>query len=125
MVAGLYQKLNIIRMTVTDDDDVGGANVTGTVIYSHVDARIQSTKPTQALLEQGLETDKLFVAVIRPGGMDIRERDEVQVVHPTRDPYYNDRFRIRGVQHSSHHPGERRDYMMLTLSRSEEAHANQ
>lgn len=125
MVAGSYQKLEIIRMEVTDDDAIGGANVTGTVVYSRVDARLQSSKPTQALLEQGLETDKMFVAVIRPGGLDIRERDEVRVIHPTRDPYYNVRFRIRGVQHSSHHPGERRDYMMLSLSRSVESHANQ
>ena len=43
------------------DDSVGGSQPSGTVLHNQIDARIQSQKPTQALLEQGLEDISMFV----------------------------------------------------------------
>lgn len=127
MVAGLNIHFRVWRIDYGTDDAVGGAMVTGSISYEHLIGRLQANPPSQLLLQQGLETVRTFNLMVRPGTLDIDERDEVEVVYPTPDdhPYYHKRFRVRGVQDTNFHPRDERGYLLLSLTRSEEAHAQQ
>ena len=59
MTAGLNIRVDIWRMTEGTDDAVGGAMITGTVAYQDIYARLTLRRPSQIMLEQGLEVDKI------------------------------------------------------------------
>ncbi|MBC8552428.1 MAG: hypothetical protein H8D23_22600 [Candidatus Brocadiales bacterium] len=128
MSAGLNIAIDIWRMTTTDDD-VGGAVVTGTVVHSHVPARMQPHRDDlgdrQSFMLQGLQVDKLFTVTAQPGTLEVFERDEIEVVAPVGHPYYQDRFRIIEMDWSDINPGDHRNYLMFTVSRDVKAHASQ
>ena len=101
MTAGLNIRVNIWRMTEDSDDVVGGAMITGTVAYQDVYARLTLRRPSQMLLEQGLEVDKIGDLLLQGHNLTVYERDEIQVVWPLTHEFYGDKFRILGVQPSS------------------------
>lgn len=121
MTAGLYITCSIIRFNYTDDI-VGGALPSGTVIYSNVSARIQAEQPTQALLEQGLETPTIFNAIVSPISMPIKHNDQLKVTAPAVSPFYNEIFRVIGVQQST--MADPRAFTILTLRRIENTFPN-
>lgn len=122
MTAGLYLQARIWRFTTSpNDDQVGGAQPSGTVLYSSLPARIEAVEPTQALLEQGLEIPLTFHAVIG-GTPKIRANDQLEVTGPPLSPYYNDRFRVIGVLHGS--MIDPRSFIVLVLRRIETAMSN-
>ena len=126
MTAGANTRVQIWRITtIAGDDEVGGAVVTGTVLHPYVKARIEANEPEQLLLQQGLETPRTFNALIVPGTLDVRERDELEITAPSYHPYYGVRFRIVGVQFSSMDKYNPNAYMRLSMIRSVESHANQ
>lgn len=125
MVAGLNILANIWRINYDPDDVIGGAVISGTVQFRNIRARLQADEPTQVFMEQGLETNAVFSVVVIPGTLDIRERDEFEIIAPYDHPDINHRFRIVGVQHSSHVPRDPRNYLILNLTRSRRAHARQ
>lgn len=101
MTAGLNIKVDVWRMTVNQDDVVGGAEVTGTVAYQDIAARLTLRRPSQMLLEQGLETEKIGDLLLQGHDLTVYERDEIQIAWPLTHEFYGDRFRILGVQPSS------------------------
>lgn len=127
MTAGLNTKVTIWRVSTSGqaDDSVGGAQPTGTVAHQNVLARIEANPEEQLLLQQGLETARTFNAVLVPGTLDIRERDELEITQPDDHIYYGVRFRIVGIRYSSHNRRDPRNYIMLSLTRSVRAHAVQ
>jgi hypothetical protein len=125
MSAGLNIRSNIWRVTQGTDDLVGGAVITGTVVYENVLTRLEAQPEQQLLLQQGLETVRTFTAVVVPGTMVIKERDELEVIAPFDHPYYGDRFRIVSMRYSTHNPRDPRNYVMLSLIRSVRAHSLQ
>lgn len=125
MTAGFNLRFNIWRMDTASDDYVGGASVTGTVVHYNVRARFEGIPAEQMFTQQGLETRRTFRAVVGPGTLDIRERDEAEVVKPYDHPYLNDRFRINGVTYSNFTPRQHRSYIMLEMTRSVRAHDQQ
>jgi len=123
VVAGLNLQVNVWRMTVDTDDTVGGAMITGTVAYYNLDAAITPHRPSQLLLQQGLETNATYDLTSKLRNITLYERDEVEVVHPVGHPFYGLRFRIMGVQ-----PSRRRPYhghQHCTLSRIRESRSQQ
>jgi hypothetical protein len=112
-------------MDTIDDDIVGGARVSGTVAYTDIRARIEANPENQLLLQQGLETVRTFNALIVPGTLDIRERDELEVTAPSYHPYYAARFRIVGIQYSSMDGSNPNNYARLSMIRSVRSHAAQ
>lgn len=98
MTAGLNIRIDIYRFSYGADDRVGGATPTGSLQYQDIRAMLSSRRPSQMMLEQGLETNRVYDLTI--GAFDARliERDEFEVVFPTDHLYYGDRFRITGVQ---------------------------
>ena len=118
-------RVRIWRHTYAEDDAVGGAMPTGTVAHSNIHARIEANPEDQLLLQQGLETVRTFNAIIIPGSLDVRERDELEIYRPTYHPYYGVRFRIVGVQYSSMDKYNPNNYMRLSMIRSVRSHAVQ
>jgi hypothetical protein len=122
MPAGLNLFGRIWRLTDAEDDSVGGAVPTGTVIYDSVFARVSSTKPTQALLDQGLETVEIFTGVLSPAGMLLQHNDQLEILSPNSSRHYDKRFVIIGLQPSSMEDDRR--FMVVTMRRLEKAHSN-
>ncbi len=125
MMAGVNCLLSIWRWSFTSDDDTGGAAPTGTYVYRDVRAFLEEQPEEQLLLQQGLETQKVFKARITPGYLTIYERDEVTVVAPSDHYYYNKRFRVTNVRPAVMNRRDPRAYTLLTLLRSERAHVRQ
>lgn len=129
MTAGFDHILRVWRESymitgVSTDDSIGGANPTGTIIYDNVEGRIFIEKPVMAILQQGLETLKIFTANVSPLAINIQENDIVDVVAPVNSFYYGDRFRVIGVRHPSLGPSDPRRYVNITMRRWEIAHEN-
>lgn len=124
---GLNILFNVTRINYSSDDIVGGAVTTGTVLHSGLRGRIEGNLVQQDILSlnPGLETEKIFRVTMQPGNLDIQERDYFVITSPTDHPYYNEDFRIIKVTYSNFVPSDYRDYMILTLSKSEQAHAIQ
>lgn len=125
MTAGLNLRCNIWRISYDPDDEVGGAVITGSVLHESMLLNLQEEPAEQLLLQQGLETQKIFTGTVVPGNKDIRERDELEVTFPYPHVFYGKRFRILNVRHSSFAPTNPRDYTLLTMVRSVEAHSLQ
>ena len=123
MTAGPTIRATIWRMTAQPDDYAGGAILTGTAYYTNLEIRMQQQPEDQILLQQGLETFKTFTAVTMRGGLDIRERDELEITFPPIHPDINNRFRILGVRPSDF--SDPRRYMLLSLQRVVRSHRQQ
>lgn len=122
MTQGLNLRANIWRMSTLADDLIGGAQISGTVVYSNQPCAISASRPTQASLEQGLEVQAIYDMTIRMCGVTIYERDEVEPVCPSDHPYYNLRFRVIGVQPPKRY---RQGAQHLTLSRIRQSRRQQ
>lgn len=120
---GLNCKVSFHSNSYGDDDDVGGAQVTGSSAYTDVPGRLSARRPSQAALETGLEVERLFDLIINTQSLALHERDEVEYTWPTDSPYYGERFRILGIQHDSRRPG--RGHTEMTLSRIERSRRRQ
>lgn len=120
-------RVRIWEIDYANDNAVGGAVVTGTVYGNSTgyDGKLEAIPEQQILLQQGLETDKLFRLLLWPGNLPLQERWEIEVIQPEDSMYYGNRFRIRGVTYSTLNVRDPRNYLMLTLSRSVYAHARQ
>jgi hypothetical protein len=124
MVAGNNLKVRIFRINYSSDNEVGGAVVTGTYIGDYP-ARLYQVPEEQLLLQQGLETERIFRLTMSPGYIDVNERDEIEIIAPTDNVYYGQRFRVRSVTYPVMNKRDPRSYMLLTLSRSTSAHVRQ
>lgn len=97
---GLNLRANIWYITNASDDIVAGAVLTGTLAYHDVPVRIEEQRVTQVILEQGLETAKLYDCVLQ-SRVIIHERDEVEVTKPSTHRLFGKRLRAMVVQHDS------------------------
>lgn len=129
MPAGLNLRGVVWRFTARNSDDtIGGAVPTGTILYTPVFSRISSKKPTQALLEQGLETPEIFEAQLSyvgyspTGTFDVQHNDQYQVTFPPISEYYGKKFVIIGIQHQSFN--DQRRFLTVTMRRLEIANSN-
>lgn len=125
MSAGLNIRARIWRINYQGDNAGGGAVTSGTVLHSDVLASLQEQDAQQLIMQQGLETRKTFLAMVVPGTIDIKERDEFEVTFPFNHHYFGARFRIIGVRYSSHNPYDPRNYILLDMTRDVVAHADQ
>lgn len=96
--AGYSLRADIVRISYSDDDDVGGAQVTGSCVYGELPIALNERRPSQQSLEQGLEVAGVYDLTCKANGVSLFERDEVQITWPLDHPHYGCRFRIVGVQ---------------------------
>jgi len=126
MVAGLNLQVKIWRYIfyTGSDDDSGGAQPSGTVLYDPVPARKITRMPDMVFLEQGIETERISQYMLWPGTLAIKERDELQITSPSNHLDYNKHFKIVGVSDVGFSPSDARGYLIVSTSRSEVAHRN-
>lgn len=126
MTAGTNLGVRIWHFTnaAGTDDEVGGSVPSGTVSYQHAHARIDQLSPTTPLLEQGLETNKLYRALINSRDANIQEQDIVEITSPVTHFDYGKKYRALAIQRQSFAPNDRRQYLIVTMSRIEQAHNN-
>lgn len=125
MTAGDNLGVKIWHFIYIADDAVGGAVPSGTVLYQHAHARIAPVAPTTPLLEQGVETNKLYRAIIDGRDIQIQEQDVVEITSPVIHFEYGKKYRALAVQRQSFAPNDRRQYLIVTMSRIEQAHGNE
>ena len=123
--AGLNQVARLIRFSYPADDVVGGAVPSGTVVYENLHIRIKSEEPTQALLEQGLQTPTIFTGLLFGGNITIEHNDQIEITAPVLGNwFYGKKFRVIGIQRSSNHPAQDRNQIRVTMIRYEQSHSN-
>jgi hypothetical protein len=126
MTAGFNIKARVWRVCFANSDDVvGGAVVTGTYVYCDVPARMHEKPVDHVFFQQGIEVVKTFQMMVKPSTLMIYDRDEVEITWPTDHRFYGKRFRVMGDAYTNFHPREERGYLILDLTRSVRAHANQ
>lgn len=108
-------------MVNTADDEIGGARVREDLVYENIPARIEANMPSTLLLEQGLEADETFIMTVRP--LNIREKDEIEVISPDVHRFYQKRLRITGIQASSMNARLSHTFYKVTLRRKDYAYA--
>lgn len=122
MPAGTNCRVMAIRWVYTSDDDVGGAQPSGTVLHESLEARIDEELTDVMLVQQGLEAKKTFSGMIWGNQLQIREQDDLQVVSPPNHDYYGKRFTVVDGRYDSRHPGIKQRYLLVRLTRSQVAH---
>ena len=125
MAAGHNQIAKVWRYTTPLDDYIGGALPSGTVIHNDILVRISPKVPTMALLEQGLETVKLFETGVSWVAKDIEENDVIEVYAPYDSLYYGKQFRVISVRLPSLRPNDPRSQVQVIMRRWESAHTRQ
>lgn len=125
MPAGYNQLARIIDYNYPSDDSIGGSQPSGTILYDNVLVRVEPLKPTMALLEQGVETVKLFETAISAKAKEVKENNELVIYAPVESEYINQHFRIISVRHPSLRPNDPRSQIILIMKRHEQAHALQ
>ena len=123
MKAGSNLHVRFLRLVYSADDDVGGANPSGTVLHDWIEGRIDEDLADTRFLQQGLETIKTFSSMFWGHNLTFREQDEVEVVSPPNHEYFGKRFRVVSKTGSSNHPAQKRNVWICKLTRSQVSHA--
>jgi hypothetical protein len=116
---GLVVLFDVWRITF-QDDAVGGANATGTVIAESIRGQMDVKLPSQQSLEQGLEAPRIADVLLRPqpGTLTILERDLLEIKGPADQPHINTQWRVVGVQEpTGMHPKNRQRFLKLRITR--------
>jgi hypothetical protein len=130
MPAGLNLTVSVWRFTYTDDS-VGGSVPSGTMVYDNVQGRridhlVHIRRiPQLASDMQGIESGRLNLYELYPSTIDIRENDEIQITNPPNHWDYHNYYRVINVMRVGYHPNDPRGYVLISTSRSVEAHAIQ
>ena len=125
MVAGLNVYALIRKIAQSTDDSSGGSIITGTVVHENVRMRIQQQPEEPLLLQQGVEILKTFTALCTPVTLDIDENYEIEVTTPITYYLYGKPLKVINHRPADFLPSDGRNYVLLTLTRSHEAHATQ
>lgn len=125
MVAGLNAFALIRKIAQSTDDSSGGSVVTGTVVHENVGIRIQQQPEEPLLLQQGAEILKTFTALCTPVTLDIDENYEIEVTAPITYYLYGKPLKVINHRPADFVPSDGRNYVLLTLTRSHEAHGIQ
>lgn len=126
MPAGNNVKVTIWEINYDDDDIVGGSMPTGTPLCKNTHARFGQRDTNQLLLQQGIESESSFFLMVQPQVLDIEQRHEVEITGPNNHFYYGERFRVLGEPvRPAFNSSDRRAYMVLNMSRSDQAHRAQ
>ena len=126
MVAGMRLFVRLHTITADDDDDVGGALITGTATYLRLPATINYHKPSRMLLEQGVEVKRMADIMVQPGRLAVYEGDEWEIVGPDGHEDVGVRFGIDSVARTGLGPNDGRGrFLVCTCTRHEPGRGTQ
>ncbi len=117
MPGGLNRVCELTTFSYPSDDSSGGAVPSGTVVYENLSIRIEPVKPSQVLLEQGLQVPTLFSAMVFAGNIEVKHNDQIRFTAPVNDRYYNKKYRVIVVQNSGNHFSQDKNQIRVTLRR--------
>lgn len=118
-MVGNNLKFNIIRPINFTDDDIGGANISGTLIAENIEGRFEEAKASMVLLQQGISITSVYRGQCRP--VDIQERDELVVSFPPYHPFLGQTFQVISVQTPSLNPKTGNDMRSFHMNRKDNA----
>ncbi len=101
MGKGYNARADFYSMDASPDDDIGGAIVTGSLLFSSKRIRFEPVFSRQTTEFQGLETERRFTVMVSDQTLSLAERDEMVITRPANHPYINNRFRISSMNHDS------------------------
>jgi len=116
-MVGLNCRLRIWRIGEDTPDEVGGAVPKEKLIYQDVRARIEAIAVKMELLQQGIETLRLWKVMVTPQTLVVQERDEIELTAPVGHKLLGVRLRVITVQEDSLHPRDGRGHIELAVSR--------
>jgi len=122
MTAGFNVLVDITTFSYLEDDTVGGAVPTGTVLVERVPARFEALPQTLALLEQGLESPLFYKITLSYAGRRILENDAITIRAPQTHRFFGKDFRVVSVNLPSFMADDPRNYLVLLCRRKEESH---
>ena len=126
MSAGLNLVGRVWSFSYPVDDSVGGALPSGTILHDKIDLRIEANKPTQALLEQGIEDISTFSGFLSPHTLLIKNNNEIEITAPANSVHYGKFYRVMGdPQVMSLHASDSRGYLFVSLKRVEKSRSIQ
>jgi hypothetical protein len=109
-----------------EDDSVGGAQPSGTVVYENFQLRLRTDRPVDALLQQGIENIGSFTAHVVPHTVPVEFNNEIEIKLPVNSPYYGKRFRVvTEPERTSMSPSDSRGYLIVRLKRVEKSRSLQ
>lgn len=122
MTAGLKVRAQLWRFVTIEDDEVGGAQLSGSVYQECRFSHFDMDQPSRLLMQQGIEVRQTASALIRmTKGLVVLEGDEYEIVGPAYHPQVGERWVINGVNYPNLHPADRRGFVILSLTRQERA----
>lgn len=121
MVAGMRMRVSVHSIGYGDDDEVGGAQTTGTLTIREIPATIQYLKPNMLLMQQqGVEIRRMARVLVQPGSLVIYERDELEIVGPPGHEDLGKKLRVESVDRTGFSPNDSRGrFLVLTCERIE------
>lgn len=126
MTAGLNLATQIWRFSFTNDDDVGGAVPSGTMVYENIQGRrVEEPDYKMQSLFQGLESERLHFFMLYPATIVILENDELYIQNPPNHWDYHQWFRVMQIKRVGFHPDDPRGYILVACKRSVESHGIQ
>lgn len=121
MTAGLNLRVNIIREYISEDVYGGARVASGVTIYHDLNARLEYYVPkTDFAGQQGIETSRSVSFFIKPVEVQVRPDDKLIVVRPSNHVDANRVFRATGISKSSIAIGDRRAFLEVYATRTEE-----
>lgn len=112
-------KFSLYRYTTGEDDEIGGANVSGVLLQENINGRFEEAKPSMVLLQQGYATTSIYRG--QSDFCQMRELDYLVVTFPIYHPYYGLQFEVLGVQNPSTNPRDGRNMLLFHLQRKDNA----
>jgi len=94
-------RLRVFSEYANEDDAIGGAVITGTVIFEWVAARIEDVPTEMSILLQGIITNQGYMVSMYPGNLLIENNYYVAVMYPTKHELYNKLLRVVQVTRTS------------------------
>lgn len=115
-MVGFNLRVNVWRIDQDPDDNIGGAMLTGALLYTGIQARLEDEATPLILQVQGLETTHIYNCMVRPTTLDIHENDEVVVTHPYMHMLLGQRLKVLSVQRDSM-PQRSRGHIEMRLTK--------
>lgn len=108
-------RLGLYRFTQQPDDEIGGAQVTGTFSRNDVTGHFQELPVDPSFYQQGIETARIFNGWVLPADLDLNPRDELEVEWPPEHLYYGRRFQVVNATPPPTHPLRRQGFLTIKV----------
>lgn len=122
MLRGLNNICDVYRNKEFADDNIGGAQVTGSALYYDVMCRISSKTNTRAEQAEGIDVTRTFEFLIWPSSYLFKVGD---ILIPHQEWFAGQRFIVKDMMYDSLGMSSPRGHLQLTCERVDWARSTQ